>query len=154
MIKPHRNKTAQSANLAFWRTRRKCASAVGHHVAMSLGPATEPRSAGQADWTRLYLLLTALEGAIEDGDPSPAAALQALHADHASLLGPPGAADADELLRRELRYGRRLLDALCAGGKLDDRVLGRIERPCATLGCGNQALGRYCLSCDARRSAR
>lgn len=117
------------------------------------GRASEPRAPGQTDWIRLYLLLTALEGAIEDGDPSPAAALQVLHADHASLLGPPGSADSDELLRRELRYGRRLLDALFAGGQLDDRVLGRIERPCVTLGCSNQALGRYCFSCDARRMA-
>lgn len=121
---------------------------------MSLGFATDPRSAGQAALVRLYLLLTALEGAVEDADPSPAAALQGLHAEHASLLGPPGATDPDELLRRELRYGRRILDVLVAGGPLDDRVLSRVERPCATLGCGNEALGRYCLSCDARRMAR
>ena len=114
--------------------------------------ATEPRSVGQADWIRLYLLLTALEGAVEDADPNPAETLQGLHAEHARMLGSIAAGSADELLCRELRYGRRLLDALCGGGHLDDRVLGRAERSCATLGCGNDALGRYCLRCDAHRA--
>jgi hypothetical protein len=63
----------------------------------------------------------------------------------------PYSAD-DQLLRRELRYGRRLLDALYAGRAADARVLRRGERLCATLGCGNDALIRYCISCGARRA--
>jgi hypothetical protein len=110
------------------------------------------RSAGQADWLRLYLLLTALEAAVEDADPDPAAALQGLHAEQPRLLSPSASGSADELLRGELRYARRLADALFGGAELDDRVLARPERPCATLGCGNDALGRYCLSCDAHRA--
>jgi hypothetical protein len=156
VIKSHDSSARQSIYLTFRRIRHKCASAAGHHVAMPFGSPTEPRAAGQADWVRLYLLLTALEGAVEDGDPSPAAALQGLHAEHADLLGPlrvTEAVGAAELLRRELRYGRRLLDGLFAGGQLEDRMLSRTERPCATLGCCNEAIGRYCLSCDARRMA-
>jgi hypothetical protein len=111
------------------------------------------RSAGQADWLRLYLLLTALEAAVEDADSDPAAALQGLHAEQARVLPSPASGSADELLRRELRYARRLADALFGGTELDDRVLTRPVRSCATLGCGNDALGRYCLSCDARRAS-
>lgn len=119
---------------------------------MSLGFDTEPQPV-RVEWLRLYLLLTALEGAVEDAESDPAAALQGLHAEHTRLLGQKGTADAEELLRRELRYGRRMLDALAAGGPLDERVLLRAERPCVTLGCGNDALGRYCLSCEAHRAA-
>jgi hypothetical protein len=56
------------------------------------------------------------------------------------------------LLRRELRYGRRLLDALYQGRRIDPRMLARTARPCATLGCGNDAFGSYCLTCEVRRS--
>lgn len=116
---------------------------------------TDPRSVDEAAWARLYLLLTAIEGAVEDAERGPESALQQLHEEYAILVGcaesAPGLAAA-ELLRRELRYARRLLDALYVGRQLDDRLLTRTERPCATLGCGNDALVRYCLSCEAHRA--
>lgn len=112
------------------------------------------RPVAPADWVRVYLLLTALEEAIDEAAANPAATLQRLHLEHAQLLGPAAAGPDDQLLRRELRYARRLLDALYGGGRLDDRVLGRAARPCASLGCGNDAIGRYCLSCDAQRAVR
>lgn len=120
----------------------------------------DPHSVGQADWARLELLLTTLEAALEDAGWSPKTTLTDLHVEHAMVLGPDGlgsAGSADEvteeqLVRRELRYGRRLLDALYAGRPLDAHLLARDERLCATLGCGNDALARYCLSCGARRA--
>jgi len=115
----------------------------------------DPHSVGEADWARLYLLLTALEGAVEDGGWMPRTALADLYIEHAAVLGWDGSAPdlpEGQLLRRELRYGRRLLDALCAGRPLDAHKLRRGERLCATLGCGNDALVRYCLSCGARRA--
>ncbi len=116
---------------------------------------TDPRSVDGTDWVRLYLLLTAIEGAVEDAECPPDAALRKLHDEHAGVLGSAGSdidLPTDALLSRELRFGRRLLDALSVGRALDDRVLGRTGRPCATLGCGNDALVQYCLSCDARRA--
>lgn len=115
----------------------------------------EPHSVGQVDWVRLYLLLTALETSVEDVEWVPKTALTDLHLEHAPALGSDGLArdvTEDQLLRRELRYGRRLLDALYTGRPLDAHVLGRGGRMCATLGCGNDALVRYCLSCEARRA--
>lgn len=115
----------------------------------------DPHTAGQADWARLYLLLTAVEEAVEDAGSVPTTALPELHREYASVLDPGRSGPAvpeDQLLRQELRYGRRLLDALYAGRPLDRHVLGRSQRPCATLGCGNDALVRYCLSCGARRA--
>jgi hypothetical protein len=117
----------------------------------------DPHSVGQADWARLYLLLTALEGALEDAGWMPRTALTDLYLEHASALGWGGSVPdlpEEELVRRELRYARRLLDALYAGRQLDAHVLRRGERLCATLGCGNDALVRYCLSCGARRARR
>lgn len=116
----------------------------------------DPHSVGPVDWARLYLLLTALEAAVEDDvEWVPKTALADLHLEHAPALG-ADRSDRDaaegQLLRRELRYGRRLLDALYAGRPLDSRLLRRGERLCATLGCGNDALVRYCLSCEARRA--
>jgi hypothetical protein len=114
---------------------------------------SDPRPVDEQDWARLYLLLTAVERAVDDDDGPPDAALQQLHLEHATLLGPTEPAlPAHLLLRRELRYGRRLLDALYVGRPLEDRMLLRTQRPCTTLGCGNDALVRYCLSCEARRS--
>lgn len=110
--------------------------------------AAGPLSARRTDWLRLYLLFTALEAAVEDAEPAPATALRELHSEQELLDS--GADEA--LLRRELRYARRLLDALYAGRSVDERVLRRSERPCATLGCGNDAFGRYCLSCEAHRA--
>jgi hypothetical protein len=115
----------------------------------------DPHSVGQADWARLYLLLTALEGAVEDSGWMPRTALADLCLQHATALGWDGSVPdlpEDQLLRRELRYGRRLLDALYAGRPVDGRVLRRGEPLCATLGCGNDALIRYCISCGARRA--
>ena len=115
----------------------------------------DPHSVGQADWARLYLLLTALEDAVEDSGWTPRTALADLYLEHATVLGRDGSmpfSPDDQLLRRELRYGRRLLDALYAGRTADARVLRRGERLCATLGCGNDALIRYCISCGARRA--
>ena len=115
----------------------------------------DPHSAGKADWARLYLLLTALERAVEDGGWMPRTALADLYLEHATGLGWDGSAPSlpeDQLVRRELRYGRRLLDALYSGRPLDAHLLRRGERLCATLGCGNDALVRYCLSCGARRA--
>lgn len=115
----------------------------------------DPHSVGQADWARLYLLLTALEEAVEDAGWMPTTALADLYREHASALGWDGSAPdlpEDQLVRRELRYGRRLLDALYAGRELDAHLLRRGQRLCATLGCGNDALVRYCLSCGARRA--
>ena len=115
----------------------------------------DPHSVGQVDWARLYLLLTALETAVEDLEWVPKIALNDLHLEHAPALGSDRLAcdvTEDQLLRRELRYGRRLLDALYVGRPLDAHVLARGERLCATLGCGNDALVRYCLSCEARRA--
>lgn len=115
----------------------------------------DPHSLGQADWARLYLLLTALEEAVEDAGWMPRTALGDLYREHAIALGWDGSAPdlpEDQLVRRELRYGRRLLDALYAGRPLGAHLLRRDERLCATLGCGNDALVRYCLSCGARRA--
>jgi hypothetical protein len=115
----------------------------------------DPHSVGEADWARLYLLLTALEGAVEDAAWMPRTALADLCLEHAAVLGWDGSAPdltEGQLLRRELRYGRRLLDGLYAGRPLDAHLLRRGERLCATLGCGNDALIRYCLSCGARRA--
>jgi hypothetical protein len=115
----------------------------------------EPHSVSQVDWARLCLLLTALEAAVEDVEFVPNTALTDLYLEHAPALGAVGLAGQvaeGQLLRRELSYGRRLLDALYAGRPLDAHVLARGERLCATLGCGNDALIRYCLSCDTRRA--
>lgn len=101
------------------------------------------------------MLLTALEEAVEDAGWMPTTALADLYREHASALGWDGSAPdlpEDQLVRRELRYGRRLLDALYAGRELDAHLLRRGQRLCATLGCGNDALVRYCLSCGARRA--
>lgn len=112
----------------------------------------EPELPGQAEWARLYLLVTALEEMIEDGAAEPAASLRRFHEEYSALLVAAEPRSDEELLRRELRYGRRLLDALSKGDRLDERMLTRPGRPCASLGCGNDALGRYCLSCEARRA--
>jgi hypothetical protein len=117
-----------------------------------MGAMPSQRSAGPPDWVRVYLLLTALESAVEDAVVDPGAELHTLHSEHARMVGSARVGSADELLRRELRYARRLLDALCGGSAVDDRVLSRPERSCASLGCGNDAIGRYCLSCDAHRA--
>lgn len=115
----------------------------------------DPHSVDQADWARLYLLLTAVEGAVDDIGWKPQTALAELHREYATVLSSDAsglALSEDQLVRQELSYGRRLLDALYAGRPLDDRVLTRGERLCATLGCGNDALVRYCLSCAVRRA--
>lgn len=104
------------------------------------------------DWARLYLLLTALERAVEEDSPSPESTLEQLHREYEPVLGSAVTGPAD-LLRRELRFGRRLLDGLYQGNRINPRVLARDARPCATLGCGNDALGSYCLTCEARRAA-
>jgi hypothetical protein len=110
--------------------------------------------AGKADWARIYLLLTALERAIEDEAAAPASALEELHAEYAPVLGTVLPTAADQLLRSELRYSRRLVDALYVGKQIDARMLARGTRPCATLGCGNDAVGSYCLTCAARRASQ
>lgn len=115
-------------------------------------PTDEATRAAAADWARIYLLLTALERAIEEGNSAAESALEELHREYASVLGPAVTVPADQLLRRELRYGRRLLDALYQGRRTDFRMLASNARPCATLGCGNDALGSYCLTCEARRA--
>lgn len=115
----------------------------------------DPHSVGQADWARLYLLLTAVEAALEDAGWAPNTTLRNMHLEHATVLrsdGSVGQIAEDQMLRQELRYGRRLLDALYAGRPLDARMLARDGRLCATLGCGNDALASYCLSCGARRA--
>lgn len=115
----------------------------------------EPYFLDQADWARLYLLLTALERAVEDAGSTAKAALADLHREYARTLDAderhPAVAE-DQLLRRELSYARRLLDALYAGRPLDRHVLQRGERLCTTPGCGNDALVLYCLNCGARRA--
>jgi hypothetical protein len=93
---------------------------------------TESRSVGQADWARLYLLLTALEEPVEDAGRTPEIALRELRQEHPAVLevdGAPAAIPADQLLRQELHNGRRLLDALYAGRPLDGRALHRATRP-------------------------
>jgi hypothetical protein len=115
----------------------------------------DPHSVGQSDWARLYLLLTALERAVDDNGWIPSTALADLYLEHAGALEWDGSVPDlpdDQLVRRELRYGRRLLDALYGGRPLDAHLLRRGERLCATLGCGNDALVRYCLSCGTRRA--
>lgn len=105
------------------------------------------------DLARVYLLVTAVEAHVEDGEASIVDALRKLHAEHAETTGdllpalPDGA-----LLRRELGYARRLLDTLYTSRPGSHGTLDRPERLCATPGCGNDALVRYCLSCESRRA--
>jgi hypothetical protein len=113
---------------------------------------TDTTHADLTDWARIYLLLTALERAIEERSSTPESALEELHREYAAVLGSAVSVPAGPLLRRELRYARRLLDALYQGRRIDSRMLTRDARPCATLGCGNDALGSYCLTCEARRA--
>lgn len=108
--------------------------------------------AAERDWARIYLLLTALERAFEEASSPPEATLEELHREYAFVLGSGLSLPADLLLRNELRYGRRLFDALYQGRRIDARILARDARPCATLGCGNDALGSYCLTCEAHRA--
>lgn len=105
------------------------------------------------DLVRAYLLVTAVEANVEDGEESLADALRALHAEHADAIGDvlPALPDAT-LVRRELCFVRRLLNALGSGRPVSWAELERTQRLCVTPGCGNDALVRYCLSCEARRA--
>jgi hypothetical protein len=107
------------------------------------------------DLARVYLLVTAIEAHVEDGEGSIAEALRWLYAEHADTTGDvlPAVPDA-ELVRRELRFARRLLDALYANRPDAYTTLHRPERLCATPGCGNDAVVWYCLSCEARRAVQ
>jgi hypothetical protein len=87
---------------------------------------TDSRSVAQADWARLHLLRTALEGSVEDAGRTPEIALRELRQECVAvpeLHGTPAAIAADQLLRHELDNGPRLLDARYAGRPLDGRAL-------------------------------
>jgi hypothetical protein len=106
------------------------------------------------DLVRAYLLVTAVEANIEDREESLADALRALHAEHADAIGDllPALPDA-ALVWRELCFVRRLLNALASGRPVARVALERPQRLCVTPGCGNDAVVRYCLGCEARRAS-
>lgn len=106
------------------------------------------------DLVRAYLLVTAVEANIEDGEESLADTLRALHAEYADAMGDvlPPLPDA-ALVRRELCFARRLLDAVGSGRPVVRAALERSQRLCLTPGCGNNAVVRYCLGCEARRAS-
>ena len=111
---------------------------------------TESRPVGQADWARLYLLRTALEGSAEDAGRTPEIALCELRQECVAvpeLPGTPAAIAADQLLRHELDSGpqvaRRPLRGPPAGWQgRRARPRGRIRHSGQTCLEGDEACGR------------